>query len=34
LVDQVGFGFYFNIAISVIFMFILLRFYPKMDPNL
>jgi uncharacterized membrane protein (DUF2068 family) len=34
LVDQLGFGFYFNIAISVIFMFILLRFYPKMDPNL
>jgi hypothetical protein len=34
LVDQLGFGFYFNIAISVIFMFILLRFYTKMDPNL
>jgi uncharacterized membrane protein (DUF2068 family) len=34
LVDQLGIGFYFNIIISSIFIIILLRFYPKMDPNL
>jgi len=34
LVDQLGFGFYSNIVLSVIFMIILLRFFPKMDPNL
>lgn len=34
LVDQLGFGFYFNSILAIVFLFILLRFYPKMDPNL
>ena len=34
LVNQLGFDFYFNIALSFIFIIILLRFYPKMNPNL
>jgi len=34
LSDQLAFGFYFNIILSFIFIIILLRFYPKMNPNL
>ncbi|MEO6305828.1 MAG: hypothetical protein ABIP51_21960 [Bacteroidia bacterium] len=34
LANQMGFGFYFNIIASLIFIIILLRFYPKMNPNL
>jgi hypothetical protein len=34
LVNQLGFGFYFNCILSFIFIIILMRFYPKMDRNL
>ncbi|MBA2611801.1 MAG: hypothetical protein H0U95_07520 [Bacteroidetes bacterium] len=34
LSNQMGFGFYFNIILSFIFILILLRFYPKMNQNL
>jgi len=34
LANQLGFGFYFNCSLSFIFIIILLRFYPKMNPNL
>lgn len=34
LSNQLGFGFYLNLAMSFIFIIILLRFYPKMNQNL
>ncbi|MBL7932464.1 MAG: hypothetical protein JNL60_11205 [Bacteroidia bacterium] len=34
LSDQVGFSFYFGILLSVSFIIILLRHYPRMNPNL
>ncbi|MBL7911686.1 MAG: hypothetical protein JNJ41_11575 [Bacteroidia bacterium] len=34
LANQQGFGFYFNLVSSFIFIIILLRFYPKMNQNL
>ncbi|MES2679510.1 MAG: hypothetical protein V4635_06475 [Bacteroidota bacterium] len=33
-IDDLGFGFYFNLTLTVLFIFALLRFYPKMDRNL
>lgn len=34
LLQQYAFSFYFNSVVSIIFIFILLRFYPKMSQNL
>lgn len=34
LSDQVGFTFYFGIALSICFTIILMRHYPRMNPNL
>ncbi|MDP3557963.1 MAG: hypothetical protein Q8T03_11370 [Bacteroidota bacterium] len=34
LVNQLGFSFYFNLGLSIIFIIVLIRFFPKMDPNL
>lgn len=34
LTDQIGLSLYVGSAFSVVFMFILLRHYPKMNPNL
>lgn len=34
LIQQTGFGFYFSTLLSVVFIFIVLRFYPKMGQNL
>lgn len=34
LSDQMGFSFYFGILLSISFIIILLRHYPRMNPNL
>ena len=34
LANQLGFGFYFNLVVSGIFIFFLLRNFSKMNPNL
>lgn len=33
-IGDLGAGFYFNLILSVVFSFILLRYYPRMNPNL
>jgi len=33
-INELGAGFYINISLTVIFSVVLLRFYPKMNPNL
>ena len=33
-INQFGFGFYFSVILSFLFIFALIRFYPKMDTNL
>ncbi len=33
-ISQIGFGFYFSTLFSLVFSIILIRFYPKMSPNL
>lgn len=33
-IHQFGMGFYLSTGLSLVFSLLLLRFYPKMDPNL
>jgi hypothetical protein len=34
MTGQTGFGFYFGILVSVTFIIVLLKYYPRMNPNL